>query len=145
MAVAARQLTARIGRRGAALLFFTLLDFVIGYSLITAPRPLAPYYAWMTQIMPIEAWAACWGFVGAVCLAFAFRLYDTPAFMCAVGLKIAWGLLAFFGWLAGVIERGYVWAIVWLAFAAFVFLIAGGIPGPARPGWRGWPWIRSSA
>lgn len=144
MAVA-RQLTARIGRRGAALLFFTLLDFVICYSLLTAPRPLVPYYVWIAQVMPIDAWAACWGTVAVVCLVFAFRLYDTPAFMCAVGLKIVWGMLALLGWLAGVVDRGYVSAVVWLAFAAFVFLIAGGIPAPARLGWRGWPWIRSSA
>lgn len=137
-------LVQRIGRRGAALLFFTLLDFVICYSLLTAPRPLTPLYAWLAQLMPIDAWAACWGAVAVVCLVFAFKIYDTPAFMCAVGLKIVWGGLAFCGWLDGV-ERGYVTAVVWLAFAGFVFLIAGGIPGPARLGWRGWPWIRSSA
>lgn len=140
----AQQLIARIGRRGCALLFFTLLDFVICYSLLTAPRPLVPFYAWMAQIMPIDVWAACWGIVGAVCLIFAFRLYDTPAFMAAVGLKIVWGMLAFFGWLAGV-DRGYVTAVVWLGFAAFVFLIAGGIPAPVRAGWRRWPWIQRSS
>lgn len=141
----AQRFGARVGRRGCALLFFTLLDFVICYSLITAPRPLMPFYTWMAQIMPIDAWAVCWGIVGAVCLVFAFRLYDTPAFMCAVGLKIVWGMLALLGWLAGVVDRGYVTAVVWLGFAAFVFLIAGGIPAPVRQGWRGWPWIRSSA
>lgn len=133
----------RLGRRGCALLFFALLDFVICYSLLTAPRPLMPLYAWMEHLLPLDAWAACWAITGVVCLVFAFRIYDTPGFMCAVGLKIVWGGLAFWGWQDGV-DRGYVSAVVWLGFAAFVFLIAGGIPAPARPGWRGWPWTRSS-
>lgn len=142
-----RLLTAvasRIGRRGCALIFFWLLDSVYAYGLLTAPRPLVPFYAWMNMVMPLWAWAFCWATVGAVCLVYAFRVYDTVAFMCAVGLKVAWGGLAFFGWLASVVDRGYVSTVVWLAFAAFVFLIAGGIPpAPPRPAGR-WPqWIRS--
>jgi hypothetical protein len=134
----------RVGRRGAALLFFALLDAVICFSLLDMRPPLTPLYAWMTGVMPLTAWAVCWGGVGAVCLVFAFRLYDTPGFAAAVALKVAWGGFSLLGWLSGV-ERGYVSAIVWLSFAAFVFLIAGGIPAPHRPdrGWR--PWTRSSA
>jgi hypothetical protein len=141
-----RRLVDRVGRRGAALLFFALLDFVYCYALLSTPRPLVAFYAWMEHIMPLAAWAACWGLVGAICLVFAFLLYDTPAFMAAVALKVAWGLPPLFGWLAGSVERGYVSAVVWLGFAAFVFLIAGGIPAapPRRPRrWR--PWTRSSA
>lgn len=137
-------MVARIGRRGAALLFFTLLDSVYCYGLLAAPRPLVPFYAWMNRIMPLPLWAGCWGVVGVVCLFYAFRVYDTAAFMSAVALKVAWGLLALFGWLAGVIDRGYVSAAVWLGFAAFVFLIAGGIPAAPRRPVRGWlPWTRS--
>lgn len=137
-------LGARIGRRGAALLFFALLDAVYCYGLFTAVRPLVAFYEYMDTALPIEVWAATWGVVGAVCLVYAFRTYDTPAFICAVALKVAWGLLALFGWIGGSVERGYVSAVIWLAFAAFVGLIAGGIP-PAvtRPGSRGWRWIRS--
>lgn len=131
----------RVGRRGAALLFFTLLDLIYCWGLLDIPRPLTPLYAWMNHVLPLDAWAFCWGAVGLVCLFFAFRLYDTPAFMAAVGLKVAWGLLALFGWLAGAIDRGYISAVVWLGFAAFVFLIAGGIP-PAAPRPGGWRWTR---
>ena len=138
---------ARIGRRGAALLFFTALDVIYCYSLLTAPRPLVPFYTWMNEVMPLAAWAGAWGAVGAICLLYAFRVYDTPAFISAVALKVAWGLGAFFGWLAGPVDRGYLTAAVWLAFAFFVYLIAGGIPAAApRPQVRGWrPWTRSSA
>ena len=139
-------MTSRIGRRGAALLFFTLLDVIYCYGLLTAPQPLVPFYAWMDSVMPLSVWAAGWGTVGLICLVYAFKVYDTVAFMAAVALKVAWGLLSLFGWLAGEVERGYVSAVVWLGFAAFVFLIAGGIPAaPPRPMGRRWLWNRSSA
>jgi hypothetical protein len=125
-------LPQRIGRRGAALLFFTLLDFVYCLSLLTSARPMSPLHAWMNAVAPLTAWAACWGTVGTICLWYAFRTYDTPGFMCAVGLKVAWGLNALFGWIAGQVPLGYVSAVIWLAFAAFVFLIAGGIPPAVR-------------
>jgi hypothetical protein len=137
------RLGARIGRRGAALLFFTALDVLICLSLVTAPRPLVPLYAWMDGMMPIAAWAVLWLLVAAVCLWFAFRTYDTPAFIAAVALKVGWGLLSLWGWLEGAIERGWITAVIWLAFAAFVHLIAGGIPAPLRPEGRRWVWIRS--
>ena len=136
------QAAGRIGRRGAALLFFALLDAVYCYSLLTAPRPLSSFYAWMDSIAPLVVWAACWGGVGLVCLWFAFCRYDTPAFVAAVALKVAWGLLSLLGQIVGAADRGYLSAVIWLAFAWFVSLIAGGIPPAiARPArWR--PWIR---
>jgi hypothetical protein len=144
--VTATSLGTRIGRRGAALLFFALLDGIYCYGLLTAPRPLVSFYAWMNEVMPLPVWAAGWGLVGLICLVYAFRTYDTVAFICAVGLKVCWGLLSLFGWVDGVVDRGYISAVIWLAFAAFVFLIAGGIPAaPVRPprSPRRWlPWTR---
>jgi len=135
-------ITARVGRRGAALLFFVLLDFTYAFGLLAAPRPLVPFYAWMDEVMPLGAWAACWGMVGVICLWFAFRAYDTPAFMAAVALKVGWGLLSLFGWTLGAVDRGYVSAVIWLGFAAFVFLIAGGIPKTGPKPSRRWSWTR---
>jgi hypothetical protein len=138
------RLASRIGRRGAALLFFTLLDFVYCFGLLTAPQPLVPFYAWMDGILPLSVWAFYWGAVGLICLVYAFRSYDTIAFMFAVTLKVAWGLLSFFGWIQGGVDRGYVSAVIWLGFACFVYLIAGGIPAaPERPVGRRWVWTRS--
>ncbi len=124
------QLFGRLGRRGAALLFFTLLDIVYCVGLIAVDHPLTAQYTWMNELLPLPVWAALWGAVGLICLAFSFARYDTPAFMAAVALKVLWGLLSLFGWLSGAVDRGYVSATIWLGFAAFVFLIAGGIPPP---------------
>lgn len=137
MVWASATLLQRVGRRGAALLFFTLLDFVYCLGLLTVPRPLSPFYAWMDHVAPLSAWAGAWGAVGIICFFYAFRQYDSPGFMAAVGLKTGWGLLSFLGWAAGTADRGYVSGVIWLAFAAFVFLIAGGIPpAPQRPSRR---------
>jgi hypothetical protein len=133
-------LLVRIGRRGGALLFFAVLDSVWCYGLLTLPRPLTPVYAWMNQILPLWVWASCWGAVALLCVACAFMIYDTPAFVAAISIKVGWGLLSLFGWLNGAIERGYVSAVIWLVFAAFVFLVAGGIPPPQR---KVVIWIRS--
>lgn len=138
------RLASRVGRRGAALLFFTLLDLVYCIGLLSTPKPLVPFYAWMDGIMPLPLWAAYWGLVGLICLVYAFRTHDTAAFMAAVALKVAWGLLSMFGWLAGAVERGWINTVIWLAFACFVYLIAGGIPAaPERPVGRRWAWTRS--
>lgn len=127
-----QRLASRIGRRGAALLFFALLDAIYCYALLTATQPLVAFYEWMDETLPLTIWAVVWGTVGAVCLAYAFRTYDTLGFMAAVALKVAWGSFALWGWLAGAVDRGYVSAVIWLGFAAFVYLIAGGVP-PATP------------
>jgi hypothetical protein len=123
-----RRLRDRIGRRGACLLFFALLDLVYCYGLLNPPRPVTPALAWMANVLPLWAWALCWGIVGLLCVVLAFFEQDTVAFVAAVALKVGWGLLSFFGWTAGVVDRGYISAVIWLAFAAFVYLIAGGIP-----------------
>lgn len=139
-----RRITARIGRRGAALLFFALLDAIYCLGLLTVPRPMPEFYAAMDGYLPLAWWAAAWAAVGVVCLAYAFSSWDSPAFVAAVVIKVAWGLFALLGWLSGSVDRGYVSSVIWLGFAAFVFLIAGGIPqAPPRTAGRFLPWNRS--
>jgi hypothetical protein len=127
--VEARGIFQRIGRRGAALLFFSLVDFVYCYALLfPPPGPVPESYRWPQVLMPLWVWALCWGAVGVICVVGAFMRHDTMAFTAAVALKLAWGTLAVVSQALGVSQRGYVTAVVWFAFAAFVYLIAGGIP-----------------
>jgi hypothetical protein len=124
------RLGQRIGRRGAALLFFFLLDAMWAFALCNPPHPLTPAYTWPAAVAPLEVWAGAWLAVGLVCLVYAFMRHDTPAFTAAVTIKVLWGGVLVIGWATGQAERGYVTATIWLAFAAFVYLIAGGIPAP---------------
>ncbi len=132
----------RIGRRGAALLFFAVLDLVYCYALMNPPTVITEAYSWPRQLMPLGVWAALWGFCGILCLAFAFLPRDTTAFTAVAALKVTWGLLFLLGQLLGRIERGYVSAVIWLSFAAFIYLIAGGVPA-GLPGRKGRLWTRS--
>lgn len=140
------RLRDQIGRRGAALLFFALLDLVYCYALLRPPPgPLPEAFRYARTLMPLWVWALAWGGVGVICLVFAFLPRDTVAFTAAVALKVTWGLLAILGQLAGTADRGYVSAVIWLGFAAFVYLIAGGIPAapPAAPARKERGWTRS--
>lgn len=122
------------GRRGLFLIFLALLDLLYGASL-WRPAPEAarsPSTWFLAQIMPLPWWGMLWLAVGVVCLAGAFaRRADRFAYACAGGLKTLWGMVFLLGWAAGVIERGWVGAVIWLAFACVVvFIIA---PWPEAP------------
>jgi uncharacterized membrane protein YedE/YeeE len=94
-----RRLCRRIGRRGAALLFFAFLDLVYGLSLLNPPataRP-SPTLVFIAHVMPLAVWGGLWTAVGLVCLT-------------------GW-------WIAG-LERGWLAAAIWLAMAAWVMIIA---------------------
>ena len=127
----------RPGRRGAFLAFLAILDFSYGYSLLTTPSPQRT----LDFLLPWEAWAGIWLGTGAVCLTGVLARRDKAQFTVAVTLKLAWGLLYAQLWLAGAAPRGWVAALVWVAFAAAVFLVSGwpepvtitSPPGPDPP------------
>lgn len=126
---------ARIGRRGAALMFFALLDAVYALSLLLlTPAQIngSETYRFLNSLMPIGGWAASWAAVGVLCAVQALRRSDRAAFAAASALKVVWGLVQLLGWLTGDVSRGYVAASVWLAFAGFVQLIAGWAEPPRR-------------
>lgn len=118
-------LVYRIGRRGAALLFFCLLDIVYGYSLLN-PLPAerrAAAVRYIDSIAPLTFWGVLWFIAAALCGFFAFRLNDRIGFAAAVSIKMMWGLLFLGGAFVG-IERAYVSAALWLCLAAWVAIIA---------------------
>ncbi|MEV6159430.1 hypothetical protein AB0L53_54770 [Nonomuraea sp. NPDC052129] len=121
----------RVGRRGAALLFFALLDVIYAASLLSAPT--SGPYRFLAAILPLAAWASLWAAVGILCAVQAFLPSDRAAFAAAMLIKVVWGMVQLAGWLIGDLDRGYVSAAVWLALAAFVHVISGW-PEPARRG-----------
>jgi hypothetical protein len=121
-----RGLIRKVGRRGATLLFLGSLDGIYSFSLLNPPHdPTAnPTLAFLATIAPLWAWAILWGAVGLICLIGAFSTRDRFAFAAAIGIKVLFGLTFALAAFAG-LERAYVSAAVWLAFAAFIAVIAG--------------------
>lgn len=117
----AHRLWRRVGKRGTVLLFCALLDEVYAYSLIDQPAIVRRSYE---LIMPWQAWAVLWGSVGLLCLAQAFTLRDRIAFGAAAAIKWAWGTTALVAWLAGEFPRGWLAAMVWIAFGAMISTIS---------------------
>lgn len=116
----------RLGRRGTFLLFLTVLDLLYGLSLAkpAATARQSPTVHYIAHIAPLAAWAALWLAVGVVCAVGAFARRDQWAFASAMGLKVLWGVTFGCGWAIAGLDRGWVSAVIWLAFAAVVFLIA---------------------
>lgn len=134
-----RRLRQRVGRRGASLLFFALLDFVYCQGLLFPSREAraSSSFDFFADVLPLWVWGAMWGLVGLVCLVFAFRKHDQPAFASAMGLKVLWcGMYVGAQW-TGAVERGYIAAAIWLALAALVGLLSSW-PEPLPEGRASW-------
>lgn len=131
-----RGLRRRVGLRGTALIGLALLDFAYAYGLMNPPNPPTGVYVFPGNVVELCWWALLWAAVGAVLLFYAFRRHDTVGYTAAIMLKVGWGLLLLLGWVGGNIDRGYVNASVWLAFAVCVFVIMAGVeqqvPAPAQ-------------
>jgi hypothetical protein len=121
------RLWRRVGRRGFTLLFLFLLDSVYALSLLQPPDEArhTSTIRYIAALMPLPVWAAVWAAVGLLCLVEAFRRCDRLAFAAAVTLKTLWGAIFFFGWLIQGLDRGWVSAVIWIAFAAFVYVVSG--------------------
>lgn len=122
-----RRLGYQVGRRGAFLLFLALLDLIYAYSLgwPTEQSRHTPTSRFLVEVMPLWVWAVLWGAAGLTCLVFAFRRVDWPGFMAGMLIKVGWALLFLIGWLSRQVERGYLTATIWGAFALLLLLVAG--------------------
>lgn len=119
-------LRRRVGRRGAALLAFALIDILYAGSMLTASDsglPLNATYQWFGELMPLAAWAAVWALVAAVCTWSALHHYDRAGFVAAIGIKVVWSLLSLAGWVLDDVTLGSVG--IWLGLAVVVGVIAG--------------------
>ncbi|MEV4846142.1 hypothetical protein AB0K20_23355 [Micromonospora matsumotoense] len=141
---AAQTLRRRVGHRGSALLFFALVDVVYCWSMIfpASPDQQGPWLRYLAGVLPLPVWGVAWGTVGLICLRAAFQRQDAGAFAAAVGIKALWATLALAAGVAGGVDRWYVTAVVWLAFAGFVGIIASW-PEPPH-GWKDRQWTSPS-
>lgn len=119
-------LTHQIGRRGSFLAFLFLLDAIYAYSLFfpTTQSLQTPTSVFLLHIAPLWVWGLLWGAAGLVCLFYAFHRNDAPGFAAAMFMKTLWSLTFLLGWLFAGVERGYLTATIWGAFAAVCLLIS---------------------
>lgn len=116
----------RVGRRGAALLIFCVLDLVYGMAMLhPAPPGIVPgtVQGWFDGIIGLEFWGWTWVAVGLWVGWFAFQTQDRFGFSAAIGIKIWWGTLCFIGWIMREVPVSS--AGIWLGLAVLVALIAG--------------------
>jgi hypothetical protein len=110
-------------------MFLAGLDAVLAYSLI-APLPYglsaATVYRPFVAVMPLALWAVCWWTVSVVCaVAAVWHRVQPQAFSAAAMIKTVWAIAYLWGWLGGDLPRGYLQAVIWLAFAGLVVLVSG--------------------
>jgi hypothetical protein len=126
MGRAAINIFHRIGRRGIFLLFLALLDLIVAYSYFypTLRAIQNPTNVFLAHIAPLSYWGLLWATVGSVCLVCAFAPKDALGYAAAMFLKLLWGTTFLLGWIFTDVERGYLTATIWLAFAGVTGLIA---------------------
>lgn len=126
----ARPVRQRIGRRGAALLAFAFIDYVVAWGFWDADgqaqvRALPSYRA-LLAVLPVQVWSWVWLGVAVICTAQAFaRLHDEVAFIAAIAIKLVWALGMLLGWLVYDAARAWLQAALWGVLAALVSVIAG--------------------
>lgn len=124
------RLRDRIGRRGASLGFFALVDVV--HAIAIAYAPLTGSYPFLSTLLPLWAWALPWVVVGMLCALSAPARQDRIAFVAASALSVGWAAVHLAGWVVGEIPRGYLGGVVWGGYAAFIQVIAGWAENPRR-------------
>lgn len=115
----------RVGHRGAALLFFGLLDLVYGSVLITSTPPPGSTLGYIgANWPPLPAWGWVWIGVGLVCTVHAFLRRDTWGFVAAMAIKFAWAS----AYVGALLDGANVWALagasIWVMAIGLVANVA---------------------
>jgi hypothetical protein len=110
-----------VGRRGAFLIFLTVLDLSFGFSLLDLPRVALRS---LDILLPVTVWGWIWIGTGIVSATGIFIRSDRVQYTLAALLKTAWGLLYAWLWWQGA-PGSWVSFAVWLSFALTIVLIAG--------------------
>lgn len=111
---------SRIGRRGAFLLFLSLLDILYGWSLMIAP-PAPPLHL----VLSLDAWGWVWIGTGIFLIPGAFIRRDRSCFALASFLMAAWAGAWVDVWVSDAfVPRAWVSVAIWAAFAGVVVVVA---------------------
>lgn len=122
MRAVVRRAARRVGHRGAVLFLLGIIALLYGVSLITTPPiPNPPGLHLLLGIMGLHAWGATLTAGGVIAIACSplKQGRDWPGFAALVLVWIPWSLSFFVSWWPdGSNPRGWVSALVFIAFAA---------------------------
>lgn len=124
----ARQLSRRLGRRGAILLCYGVVWSLIGYGQIVFPQPDTRGLTLLLYAMPLWGWGCLWvasGLTAIVC-AWLPQGPDTPGFVALFVIVLPWvGSYLVAWWPLDLFDRGWIAALVWGAIATPLCVVAG--------------------
>jgi hypothetical protein len=114
----------RLGRRGAILTVFGLMDCLFGAAALVQP-PGGPNAAEDFLIWPDWIWATSWFTVAAICLAQAWVKNDALAFAAAMAIKMTYAAAYLVAYWQTDLYRGWASFGFWFLFGCLVLLLAG--------------------
>lgn len=116
-------LRCHVGHRGSFLIFLGIFDVIYGWSMF-AVGGATGRAAEITLWLPWQAWGTIWIAVGVFLIIGAFFHHDRAHYAVATAAKFIWAAFWFTAWNYDHIPRGWVSAVVWLTFAALVFVVS---------------------
>jgi hypothetical protein len=119
--------TSRLGIRGGFLLTMAVLSSVYGGSIMFPDQATMERAdtVWRNNYAHPLTWGIMWCIVGAVCLVTAFMRRDQLGFGVASFWLVFWSLQGLSSQIWGGYARGYVTAVIFLAFLAAIVLASG--------------------
>ena len=133
----------RLGRRGASLGWFGVLDLSFALSMFDpgqqAQLRQTPSYR-IILLIDLRIWAVLWLAVGLLCLLQAWMTDDRLAFTAQITLLWIWAMFTILA-VGPQAPRAIIGAIIWTTFGGFVLILSGwpeaprnGAPPTARQG-----------
>lgn len=117
-----------LGRRGAILLSYGTVWALYGFGQLVTPQPDQRGLQLLTNLMPLDVWAALWIVCGLVAVVAAFvpQGVDWFGYLALVVIVLPWMLSYLLSWWPlATFPRGWVAALVWGAIAVPVIVVAG--------------------
>jgi hypothetical protein len=108
----------RLGRRGAVLTTFGLIDVLFGYATLTTP-------VGAKLIFSNSVWACAWFVVALTCFVYSWTRNDWPGYASAILIKWTYSVAYFVAWGTTGLYRGWVSGLFWFLFGVIVLWLAG--------------------
>ncbi len=121
------RISRKLGKRGAASLWFGIVFVVIGLSFIIGEQSptLMMNLQFLTKVLPLEVWGSIWTLGGITFLVAAFwKRLELIAFMLGIAITANWAVGYAIQAATGASSRGWVSAAIYGFFSVLILLIS---------------------